>query len=78
MCLQPLVRVVAIPMALVLLWIFSDVSVLTWKGAAYLTPPLSIAMLVMLGLSELHPYVVIGTILIIGGNAVFVFEKKKE
>lgn len=108
---EALVRIVAVPMALVVLLIFNDVSVFSVKDAVYafiagfvifnigsityaaallkshnpaialldyLSPPLSILFLVMLGLSELHEYVVIGTVLIILGNALFVFEKRES
>jgi drug/metabolite transporter (DMT)-like permease len=38
----------------------------------YLSPPLSVILLILLGFSVLHPYLIIGTMLIIFGN-VFLF-----
>ena len=108
---EAIVRLTAIPMAMVVLFIFNDVSVFSITDATYaflagfiifnlgsityaaallksnnpaialldyLSPPLSILMLVMLGLSDLHPFVIIGTALIIAGNAVFVFERAEN
>lgn len=108
---EAIVRLTAIPMALVVLMIFSDVSTFSVSDAVYaffagfiifnigsityaaallkshnpaialldyLSPPLSIVMLVMLGLSDLHPFVILGTILIIIGNAFFVFERAEN
>ena len=106
---EALVRFIALPMALVVLFIFSDVSAfsmndmcyafiagffifncgsITYAAALlkstnpaialldYLSPPISIIILVMLGLSVLHPYLVIGTALIICGNAFLLLSDK--
>lgn len=107
---EAFVRILAVPIAFVVLMMFWDVSEFSLNDSIYaflagflifnlgsityamsllkssnpaialldyLSPPLSIMMLVALGLSGLHIYVVIGTVLIIAGNAVFVFEKKR-
>lgn len=43
----------------------------------YLSPPISIIILVMLGLSALHPYLIIGTSMIIFGNIFLLITDKK-
>lgn len=107
---EAFVRIIALPMALLVLVAFSDVSAFSWSdmmyafvaGALifnlgsityaaallkstdpaialldYLSPPISIFILVSLGLSVLHPYLIIGTALIIMGNLLlFTMDKK--
>ena len=98
---EAIVRIVALPMALLVLLIFSDISAFTVKDGVYafiagffifnfgsityaaallkssnpaialfdyLSPPISIFILVLLGLSIIHPYLLIGTALVIFGN----------
>jgi drug/metabolite transporter (DMT)-like permease len=44
----------------------------------YLSPPISIIILVILGLSVLHPYLIFGTMLIIMGNLLLLNMDKKQ
>lgn len=108
---EALVRIVAIPMALIVLFLFSDVSTfsvtdglyafiagfvifnfgsITYAAALlkstnpaialfdYLSPPISIFLLVILGLATLHIYLVIGTALVIFGNLLLYITDKKK
>ena len=107
---EAIVRIVALPIAGLVLLVFNDVSVFSAKDTIYafiagfiifnfgsityaaallksnnpaialldyLSPPLSIFILVLLGLSSLHPYLVIGTVMIIFGNLfLYLFDRK--
>jgi len=108
---EALVRFIALPMAIIVLFLFSDVSAFSVKDMIYafiagffifnlgsityaaallkstnpaialldyLSPPISILLLVMLGLSVLHPYLIIGTAMIIFGNVFLLIIDKKS
>jgi len=104
-----LVRIIALPMAFIILFLFNDVSDFSKKDMIYacivgffifnlgsityaasllkstnpaialldyLSPPISIVILVLLGLSTLNSYLLIGTAFIIFGNLFLLVDKK--